>query len=271
MLIHILGFLLLSISAGICGSISVWNKNLFFSHIFAHSLLLPPAICTYIGMQSSNAILICSIIFGVLFGVLFTASGKLVKSDNNTVLLVFSLIIMSASILLYTKNNNVELESYMMGDLIFTTPLQIFLLFIVTVFYIFYLKKYYKVILLNAINTDLATLQNKNISKIITIEIIAQSLLIVLGARMFGSLLISSALIAPAILIKMISKSPFEMVVNTSFLSFIICELGLLVGIKFNTHPASTITMLYGIAAVIIIFISHYLKKGAKNTTVTTA
>ena len=261
---YALVFLIFSIPSSIHGSISIWNKNIFFGHYFSHFLLLPPIICLILGYNSKDIIFLSNIIFSVLFGMLLLILNKLLEEEQNLILFISSLILTGLSMLLSSKNPSI-MNDYIFGDLLLINNRQIIYLSVFSLASIYFIFKYHDLMLLYSINKDLGKIKNNNINIIYGIHYIMQGIIITMGVQIFGILLVSNAIMAPPILMQIVSKSPVNMIKGSILLSVFTSITGLIIGLKINSSPSSIITIIYGGIAIAIL-VYKYISYRNKNS-----
>ena len=221
---------------------------MFFGHIMSHSLLLPPAICLLFNIDSDLYITLASLLFGFVFSFAFIKVNKIIRYSKEAVLIALSAILTSATLIvtdfLKTPSN---LMSYIVGDIILVSKLDIIVLSVIAIITLIYIKKFFSVIILYGISKEIAIITYKNASMVFNSGIFLQSTTIILQTKILGSLMVSSSLIIPGMLARIFSSNPKEMLFQAIVISLIANCFGFYLSILTKLNTSATIVICYGI------------------------
>ncbi len=117
---------------------------------------------------------------------------------------------------------------------------------ILSIFVIYVVNKIYSNIILSSISEDLALANKINIKKYNLIYLLAISLIVALGVKVVGSLLVGALVIVPAAASRMISSNMRQYALVAAALGILSCILGIVFS-KITQLPAGPIIILISI------------------------
>jgi zinc transport system permease protein len=255
-LLSILASFGIAVAAAPIGCILLWQRMAFLGDTIAHASLLGVAIA-----------LCCSvpIIFGVLFVAIFLAyfislNDKIISNDT-TMAIIASSCIAIAMIIISMAHQNIELESYLFGDILTVSIEDIIIIYVVSAFTVFFLICRWKKLILVAISEDLADTSGIKSKKLLLEFRIIIACLIGLSMKVVGILLISALLIIPAAAARNFSHTPLQMAMIAILFSLFSSICGVLLSFYYNIIVGPSII----IVAVVCFIISCIKKMLVKN------
>lgn len=210
-------FLAIILIAAICailGVFSLWKKLAYFGDGLSHAMLLGFILGA---MLDVNHILI-TILFAIFFAALIGLIGKTRHFSKDTLIAIISYFCISVAIILngiFVKNIN--LNSYIFGDVLIINDQELLALTIIAATAIIYAIFAFKKILLININQDLATIAGIKTNFWNLSFLILLAIAIAISVKIVGILLMTALLILPAAIARIFSTSPKQMM----FLSLI--------------------------------------------------
>ena len=241
---------LISIAAGIIGSLVVVNKITFLTGGIAHSSYGGIGLAIYLGLP----VLFGATVFAVLTAVIIAI---ITLNNRNRIVAIIGMMWasgMAIGIIFVdlTPGYNVDLMSYLFGsiiavsndDLIYMTALDIFIVSTVVFFY--------KQILAVSYDSEFATLRGINVKFFYTLILILAALCVVAAIKAVGLILVIALLTIPTYLAESFASRLSTMMVISSILATIFTILGLVVSYIYDISSGASIIM---VAVVILAFV----------------
>ena len=250
-----LAILLVSPIFAIIGTMIVNKKMAFFSDALGHSALTGIAIGMLLGMTNIN---ISMIIFAVIFALLLNFIKSKTTYGADTIISVFSSIAIALGLVILAQSGSFnKYSSYLVGDILSISEpeiLYLFVAFILTFIFWFYLFNKINAVSLNA---TLAKSKGINVKAMENIFAILIAVMVMISIRWVGILLINSLIILPAA-----SSRNISMNMRSYHLFSIIFALfsgisGLIISYYTNIPTGPMIVIISGI----IYFITFGIKK----------
>lgn len=250
----LLATLLITPLFALLGTMAVNNKMAFFSDALGHSAFTGIALGVLLGLSNP---LLSMLAFGIIISLFITKIKKYSSSSSDTIISVFSSSSMALGIVILSKNGGFsKYSSYLIGDILIISPIEIGLIFIVLILVYIVWFKIYNQLLLVSINTSLAASRGVNISIIENIFVVMVAISVMLSIKWIGILTINSLLILPAAAARNISKSSRQYHFITTAIGIFSGISGLILSYYFDTSSGATIVLI----SSIIFFITFATK-----------
>jgi len=242
-------FLLPSIFAGIgialiagpLGSFVVWRKMAYFGDTLAHASLMGLSLGFLLDVNSNLALLVCCIILAILLVGL--QKQKVVATDTLLGILAHSSLSIGLISLSFLKNIRVDLMSYLFGDLLSVTPTDLIFIWVGVIVIALILFFLWKPLLSMSINEELAEVEGVNTGLMRLILMIMIGVVIALGMKFVGALIMTSLLIIPAAGARKLSKTPEQMAGIASIIGMVSVLLGLFASWQFDTPAGPSVVI----------------------------
>ncbi len=241
---------LISIAAGIIGSLVVVNKITFLTGGIAHSSYGGIGLAIYLGLP----VLFGATVFAVLTAVIIAIITLNNRNRIDAIIGMMWASGMAIGIIFVdlTPGYNVDLMSYLFGsiiavsndDLIYMTALDIFIVCTVVFFY--------KQILAVSYDSEFATLRGINVKFFYTLILILAALCVVAAIKAVGLILVIALLTIPTYLAESFASRLSTMMVISSILATIFTILGLVVSYIYDISSGASIIM---VAVIILAFV----------------
>ena len=241
---------LISIAAGIIGSLVVVNKITFLTGGIAHSSYGGIGLAIYLGLP----VLFGATVFAVLTAVIIAIITLNNRNRIDAIIGMMWASGMAIGIIFVdlTPGYNVDLMSYLFGsiiavsndDLIYMTALDIFIVSTVVFFY--------KQILAVSYDSEFATLRGINVKFFYTLILILAALCAVAAIKAVGLILVIALLTIPTYLAESFASRLSTMMVISSILATIFTILGLVVSYIYDISSGASIII---VAVVILAFV----------------
>mgnify|MGYP001220322045 FL=1 len=244
-----------SLIAGSLGCFVIWKRLSYFSDSISHSALLGVAL----GLATGLGINLGLVIVGGLFAVLIVVLQQKEFWSSDAVLGIFSHLSLSLGIVVLgiIGNQNTDYFAYLFGDILSITSKDLYWIFSVLIVVVTILVFNWKKLLLLTLNEELAKAEgiNKLYYDLLFMFLIA--LAVSVSVQIVGVLLITSLLIIPPAISRVISNSPVMMILASMIVSIFSVLLGLYLSIDFDLATGPTIVITLGA----LFFIAQFLPK----------
>ena len=242
--------ILISIAAGIIGSLVVVNKITFLTGGIAHSSYGGIGLAIYLGIP----VLFGATVFAVITAIIIAIITLKNRTRIDAIIGMMWASGMAIGIIFVdlTPGYNVDLMSYLFGsiiavsndDLIYMTALDIFIVSTVVFFY--------KQILAVSYDSEFATLRGINVKFFYTLILILAALCVVAAIKAVGLILVIALLTIPTYLAESFASRLSTMMVISSILATIFTILGLVVSYIYDISSGASIII---VAVVILAFV----------------
>jgi zinc transport system permease protein len=236
------------------GCFAVWKEESFFSHSLAHSLLLPILLTSMFNITHTTIGNITVVLFAVFFTLLMSFIKKL-SSDKYTkddILMISSFVFLSLAIAIMNyKQVEYDAMSCLVGDILLVTKSEVLLVYIYCCIVLIFIIKFKNILLLHEINADVATLRYNRSTVIVLLFNVLQAIFIAIIIKIVGLLLLSAAMVMPALIARRISFSAKVMLITAIITAIIIGYAGLFMGLWLNIGITPIIIILYIVIMVL--------------------
>lgn len=244
---------------GMLGVMIINNKMAFFSDSIGHGAFTGIAIGSLLGATTP---IWSACIFSVIFATGITIVKNKSKNSSDTVIGVFSATAVALGlIILSISGNQSQIASYLIGDLLSITPLEITLLAIVFIIIAIIWYFIFNPLLLISINPALARSRNINTNLNEIIFTTALAIVVSITIQWIGLLIINALLVIPAASARNISTNIRQYHSYSIIFSLASGFVGLALSYYLNTVSGATIV----IVLAIIFFITLLVKNVRSN------
>ena len=250
--------LLVAIIASMLGHFLVLKKMSLIGDGLAHVAYLSVAISITFFSQSLILNLLLATIASLLIHYLVTAN----KGYNDAIIggIATSAIALGTIIITTNPNQNVRIEQFLFGSLLLLRELDIIAVIILTVLVVGFIGLFFNELMTLTFDQDFAKVNRFHPQWYQIGLAILTSWLVIIGIRATGSLLISSFLIFPTLIV-MNFKLGF---VKSFFVGILIATVNFLVGFTlslwFDLPTGSTIVLTYSVFWLISVLLTSFMK-----------
>lgn len=262
-IINMIEFLLPSILAGIgiaiiagpLGSFVVWRKMAYFGDTLAHASLMGLALGFLLDINLYFALLICCL--GLAFILVTLQKQQLVATDTLLGILAHSSLSLGLIAVSFLDNVRIDLMSYLFGDLLAVNPSDLIFIWsgVVIVGAILYL--FWRPLLSSSVNEELASVEGINIDLMLLVLMLLVGLVIAVGMKFVGALIMTSLLIIPAATARRLAQTPEQMALFAALIGIISVMCGLTLSWHFDTPAGPSVV----ISASTLFMLSHIVKR----------
>ncbi|MGM0518051.1 MAG: metal ABC transporter permease [Campylobacterota bacterium] len=252
----LLAGVLISIAAGIIGSLIVVNRLTFLAGGIAHSSYGGIGLAIYLGLP----VLFGATVFAVLTAVIIAVITLNNKSRIDSIIGLMWAFGMAVGIIFIdiTPGYNVDLMSYLFGSIIAVSSGDVLYMTILDIFIISIVAVFYKQILAVSYDSEFAKLRGINTKFFYTLILILAALCVVAAIKAVGLILVIALLTIPTYLAESFTARLSTMMIASSFFATLFTVIGLAVSYYFDISSGASII----ITAVIILVLVKLFKRG---------
>jgi len=231
----------LSIVAGPIGSFFVWQRMSYFGDTLSHSALLGLALGFMLEMDLNLATIVCCLT--IAFFLAYLQRSSFLSNDALLGILAHSSLSAGLIIISFMDNLRVDLGSYLFGDLLAVTITDLYWIYGVSIFASLAMIKLWRPMLAITVHEELAKIDGIRVNRIKLSFMLLTALIIAIGMKIVGVLLMTAMLIIPAASAKKLSKSPEQMAIITSIVSALSVTGGLAASWYLDTPAGPSIVI----------------------------
>ena len=245
---------LISIAAGIIGSLVVVNKITFLTGGIAHSSYGGIGLAIYLGIP----VLFGATVFAVLTAVIIAIITLKNRTRIDAIIGMMWASGMAIGIIFVdlTPGYNVDLMSYLFGSIIAVSSEDIQYMIVMDIFIIAVIVYFYKEILAVSYDSEFATLRGINVKFFYTLILILAALCVVAAIKAVGLILVIALLTIPTYLAESFASRLSTMMIISSILATIFTILGLIISYLYDISSGASIIMV----AVVVLGIVKLIK-----------
>lgn len=245
---------LISIAAGIIGSLVVVNKITFLTGGIAHSSYGGIGLAIYLGIP----VLFGATVFAVITAILIAIITLKNRTRIDAIIGMMWASGMAIGIIFVdlTPGYNVDLMSYLFGSIIAVSSDDIYYMTVLDIFIIGIIVYFYKEILAVSYDSEFATLRGINVKFFYTLILILAALCVVAAIKAVGLILVIALLTIPTYLAESFASRLSSMMILSSILATIFTILGLVVSYSYDISSGASIIMV----AVLVLGVVKVLK-----------
>ncbi len=255
-LVVAIGTIVLAVAAGMVGTFSVLLGQSLIGDAVSHSAF-PGIVIAFILVQTKDPIILTigAVISGAIAFIIIQIihGNSKVSLDSILAIVLSSLFGLGMALMTYidtadfTKNlNRAGLNSYIFGQAAFTMKKDVYLITIVSITSIILMLVFYKELKVFVFDKEYSYSIGFNPKIIHLILLIMTMILIGVGMRMVGAVLIASLLIAPAVTGLLWSKKLTKVLIIASIVGGISAFIGTYLSVSykgFSTGPSIIVVM----------------------------
>jgi zinc transport system permease protein len=237
-----LALILITFSCSLLGIFTLWKKLAYFGDGISHSILLGFVLGAIFNSDQISALIIFALFFAFLIEI---ASFNRIFGKDTLIAISSYFCIAAALILNDFFKQNLNLGSYIFGDILTVTNQDLTALLAITLVIATYTIYAFRRILLININADLAKIEGIKINFWNLSFTILLSLTIALSVRIVGVFLMTALLILPAVIARIFSTSAKQMIALSLAIGISITSLSFKLASDFNLTISATLVTIF--------------------------
>jgi zinc transport system permease protein len=255
----IIAGLLVSIAAGIIGSLIVVNRMVFLAGGIAHTSYGGIGIAIYFGLP----IFLGASVFSIGAALLMSYLTLYQRERIDTFIGLIWACGMAIGIILVdlTPGYNVDLMSYLFGSILAVGRDDLIFMGILLFFIIAIIVFFYRDILAVSYDSEYASLRGINVKVFYTLILVLSALTVVIAIKVVGLILVIALLTIPIYIAEKLSNSLYAMMIISALLSSFFTLVGLYLSYTYNLTSGATIIIVSAMSLFMFI-IYKKLKAG---------
>ena len=249
-----------SVVSGIIGSYVVVKRIGFISGSISHSVLSGIGFCLW--LERAKGITWMSPLYGALVAAILSALiigwiHLYYRQREDSVIAALWALGMAIGVLFIsqTPGFNVELTNFLVGNILWVTPMDLYILFGLDIFILVTVFCLHKRFLAICFDEEQAQLQGVPVNFLYLLLLVLAAVSIVLLIQVVGILLVMAMLTIPAAIANLFTARLSRIMMLAVALSCLFCLLGMAVAYHFDWPGGATIALITGIAYVLGLFI----------------
>lgn len=220
----------IAILAGPLCSFVVWRKMAYFGDTLAHASLMGLALGFLLDINLYLALLVCCL--GLAIILVTMQKQQLVATDTLLGILAHSSLSVGLIAVSFLDNVRIDLMSYLFGDLLAVNTTDLMFIWSGVIAVSILLLIFWRPLLSTTVNEELAFVEGINVDLMRLILMLLIGVVIALGMKFVGALIMTSLLIIPAATARRLSTTPEQM----AFIASVIGALAVLGGLTLSWH-----------------------------------
>lgn len=247
--------LLISIAAGIIGSLVVVNKITFLAGGIAHSAYGGIGIAIYLGLP----VLFGATVFAIISALIIAALTFSNKSRIDSLIGVMWASGMAIGIIFVdlTPGYNVDLMSYLFGSIIAISDEDVAYLSLLDLFIVSMVVIFYKQILIVSYDSEFAYLRGIPVKLFYSLILVLCALCVVAAIKAVGLILVIALLTIPTYLAESFVNKLSSMMIVSSFLAALFTLGGLTISYFYDISSGASIILV----AVLVLILVKLVKR----------
>lgn len=247
--------ILVSIIAGIIGSLIVVNRMVFLAGGIAHTSYGGIGLAIYLGIP----IFLGASVFAIFAALLMAFITLNQKNRIDTFIGLIWAVGMAIGVIFVdlTPGYNVDLMSYLFGSILAVSQNDLYFISALLFVILFIIILWYRDILAVSYDSQYATLRGINVKFFYTLILLLSALSVVVAIKVVGLILVIALLTIPIYIAEKTTSSLYQMMIFSSILSTIFTVVGLLVSYAFDLTSGACIIIVSAVALMIFLLFSR--------------
>ncbi|WP_100753097.1 zinc ABC transporter permease subunit ZnuB [Vibrio salilacus] len=227
--------------AGPLGSFVVWRRMAYFGDTLAHASLMGLALGFLLDINLYLALTVCCLALAILLVTL--QKQQLVATDTLLGILAHSSLSLGLVAVSFLDSVRIDLMSYLFGDLLAVSPSDLIYIYSGVVLVGLVLFAFWRPLLSTTVNEDLAAVEGHNIDLMRLILMLLVGLVIAIGMKFVGALIMTSLLIIPAATARRLARTPEQMAMFAALIGAIAVLIGLSMSWHYDTPAGPSVVL----------------------------
>ena len=233
---------LVSLSAALLGVSLVLKRYSMIGDGLSHVGFGIVTIATALGFLTPLYIAIPGVIVFAVLLLKLDQNGK-IKSDSAIAIISSSSLAIGVAVTSVTTGLNTDICNFMFGSILAMSTTDVYISVAVSIIVAILFVIYYRKLFTVTFDEEFAKASGLKAKRYTNIIAILTALVIVVGMRMMGTLLISSIIIFPALSSMRIFKSFKKVVISSGIISVIAFLIGIYLSYAYNISTGATIVL----------------------------
>ncbi len=238
----LLAAIMVSVIAGVIGSLILVNKMTFLAGGIAHSSYGGIGIAIYFGLP----IFLGASVFAVISAIIIALISFKQRERIDIFIGLIWAVGMAIGIVFVdlTPGYNVDLMSYLFGSILAVSKEDLIFMATLLVIILFFVHKFYREILAVSYDSEYATLRGINSKLFFVLILILSALTVVVAIKVVGLILVIALMTIPTYMAEQISSSLYAMMLKSALISSLFTICGLIVSYEFDITSGASIILI---------------------------
>ncbi len=245
----LLGGIGVALVAGPLGAFVVWRRMAYFGAAMAHSALLGVALGLLLEVDLTLAVIVVCV--GLALAVVAMRQWKTLATDTVLGILAHGALACGLVAIAFQDNLRVDLLSYLFGDILAVSRGDLAWIFGGGVVVLAVVGIIWRPLLSATVNEELARVEGVPVARVRLVFTVLLAVVIAVGLKVVGLLLIASLLIIPAAAARRLAVTPEEMALGASGIGCLSVAGGLYGSMTWDAPAGPAI-----VVAAVILFIA---------------
>ena len=239
--------------SGPIGCFIVWRRMAYFGATLAHAALLGVALGFLFDVSINVGIIVICV--GVSFLLVALQNQRNITTDTLLGILAHGALAAGLVVLSFMETVRVDLMAYLFGDILAVSIRDILWIYAGGTVCIIGLAALWPRLLAMTIHEDLARVEGVKVSWVRLFYMLLIAIVVAVGMKVVGMLLIISMLIIPAAVARQFAKTPEQMAIIASLVGMVSVGLGLYSSLQWDTPAGPSIVVI----ATLLFFLTYLL------------
>jgi len=253
----LLSAIMVSIVAGVIGSLILVNKMTFLAGGIAHSSYGGIGLAIYFGLP----IFLGASVFAVISAIIIALISFKQRERIDIFIGLIWAVGMAIGIVFVdlTPGYNVDLMSYLFGSILAVSKSDLIFMAILLVVVVLFVHRFYREILAVSYDSEYANLRGINAKGFFVAILILSALTIVIAIKVVGLILVIALMSIPTYIAEQISNSLYGMMVKSALISTLFTISGLVVSYQFDITSGASIILISAISLMLFLGVRKVL------------
>ncbi len=226
---------------GPLGVFVVWRRMAYFGDTLAHASLLGVALGFVLGISVNLSVIVVSTLLALLL--LGMQANRQLSSDTLLGILAHSALSLGLVVMAFQSGVRVDLMSYLFGDILAVTPLDLLWVWGGGVIALGVLALIWRPLLALTVHEELAQVEGIRVVPVRMVFMLLIALVIAVSMKIVGVLLITSMMLIPAAVARRFSRTPEQMALFAALAGAVAVVLGLAGSWHWDTPAGPSIVV----------------------------
>ena len=251
---------LVSLCAALLGVSLVLKRYSMIGDGLSHVGFGVLTIATVFGISSPLYIAIPAVAISAII-LLKLGNNSKIKSDSAIALISSSALAIGVAVTSVTTGMNTDVCNFMFGSILAMSKADVYLSVAVSIIVAVLFIIYYRKLFLVTFDEDFAKASGLKASRYTNLIAILTALIIVVGMRMMGVMLISSIIIFPALTSMQVFKSFKKVVISSGIISVLSFLIGIYLSYLYNISTGATIVIVNLVIFILFFIINKIISE----------
>ncbi len=255
----VLAGLLVSLAAGIIGSLIVVNRMVFLAGGIAHTSYGGIGLAVYFGLP----IFLGASLFAVGAALLIAVLTLKTRNRIDTFIGLIWAVGMAIGVIFVdlTPGYNVDLMSYLFGSILAVSTEDLYFMGGLLILIVFVVVFKYRDILAVSYDSEYATLRGVHVRFFYTLILILSALTVVVAIKVVGLILVIAMLTIPVYIAEKLSSSLFSMMFLSGIIATLFTFIGLWFSYTYNLTSGASIIMVSAVGLGLFLLMGTFKGK----------